>query len=368
MPELNLPKVVVSPPPPSTPPAPTRRNRSLLWVLGILGAIVLTFVALLSYYSWSLTPKDPSATGEIRLIVAPGDSVSVIANNLYDADLIRDATVFRIYAELTDTKDQLQAGGYALSKNMSVADIIDHMSTGQTDELTVQIVPGLTLKQQSNPDINRSLAQQGFSPSEIESAFDANYDHPLLALKPADQSLEGYIYPDTYRIAADSGVPALLTRSFDEFYRVIQENDIEARLKARNMNFHQGITLASIIQKEASNEQDQKQIAQVFYSRLASDIELGSDVTFLYAAELLGVKPTIGLDSPYNTRVKKGLPPGPIANFNLSALTAVVSPAEGDFLYFVSDKEGVTHFARTLEEHEANVERYNRESRDEFSF
>ncbi len=107
-----------------------------------------------------------------------------------------------------------------------------------------------------------------------------------------------------------------------------------------------------------ANPADQKQVAQIFYKRLGEDIPLGADATFVYAAKKLGVTPSVDLDSPYNTRVHAGLPPGPISTPGLSALQAVAQPAPGDYLYFVSGDDGQTYFARTQEEHEANAAQY----------
>jgi len=121
---------------------------------------------------------------------------------------------------------------------------------------------------------------------------------------------------------------------------------------------YQGITLASIIQREVSGTKDQSQVAQVFYSRLAQGTPLGSDVTYQYAAKKLGVTPSPSLDSPYNTRKYAGLPPGPIATPGLSALQAVATPAPGDYLYFLSGDDNVTYFARTDAEHEANIQNH----------
>ena len=353
---------------PQVPPLRIHHSKRRMIIFAVLGFIVFAAISLIGAYHWSLSPKDSQSTSKIRVIVEPGETVVDIARQLKEADLIKSETTFRIYSILTNTKDRLQAGAYALSKNLSVADIIDHMSTGRTDEFSVFIAPGLTLKQQYDTALNGSLAQQGFTDAEITAAFNKSYTSNVLAKKPAGMSLEGYIYPDTYRMTADSDLSVIIQKSLDEFGRVIQENAIEQKLASRGLTLHQGMTLASIVQKEASDPQDQKQVAQVFYSRLAADIPLGSDVTFIYAAHLLGVKPTISLDSPYNTRLYKGLPPGPIANFNLSALLAVATPAEGDYLYFVAGTDGVTHYAHTLAEHNANVQKYNSASRTEFSY
>ncbi|HXH04927.1 MAG TPA: endolytic transglycosylase MltG [Candidatus Nitrosotenuis sp.] len=346
----------------------TRLRRRRTYIAISLVAVLTLLVAVIGAYQWSLTAINKSSTDEVRVVIESGDSARMIADKLYGADLIKSKFSFHVYTELTRTRDNLQAGGYTLSQSLSVADIVDHMSTGRSDEFDVSIIPGLTLKQQYDDELEGSFAEQGFSADEISRALGATYDSPLFAQKPAGTSLEGYIYPDTYRIAANGDLSTVLDKSFEEFYRVIQENNIEQALAQKQLTLHEGLTLASIVQKEVSDEQDQRQVAQVFYSRIADDIALGSDVTFLYAAELMGVEPKIGLDSPYNTRKYKGLPPGPIANFNLSALKAVADPAPGEFLYFVADPEGNTYYARTLEEHEANVERYNRGSRSEFSY
>ena len=132
----------------------------------------------------------------------------------------------------------------------------------------------------------------------------------------------------------------------------------------RNLTIHQAITLASIVQKEVKNPVDQKQVAQVFLKRLADGMQLGSDVTYMYAADQMGVEGTPALESPYNTRKYTGLPPGPISNMNPSALDAVAFPAPGEYVYFVAGDgpdEGKTFFAYTVEEHEANIAAHCRE-------
>ena len=146
-----------------------------------------------------------------------------------------------------------------------------------------------------------------------------------------------------------------MKRTFAEYYKVVQQEKLVQGFARHNLNLYQGITLASIIQREASSPQDQKQVAQVFYSRLAIDMTLGSDVTYQYIADKTGVQRSPDLDSPYNTRRFPGLPPGPIATPGLTALQAVASPATGDYLYFLSGDDNVTYFAVTNAEHESNI-------------
>ena len=121
------------------------------------------------------------------------------------------------------------------------------------------------------------------------------------------------------------------------------------------MSLYQGITLASIIQREVNAEGDQRQVAQVFLLRLKDDISLGSDVTYQYIADKTGVPRDPGLDSPYNTRVVKGLPPGPISAPGRLALDAVANPATGDYKFFLSGDDDKTYFGRTQAEHEKNI-------------
>ena len=140
------------------------------------------------------------------------------------------------------------------------------------------------------------------------------------------------------------------------------KNNLVEGFKQQGLTLYEGITLASIVQRESITppdtsepSADQKQIAQVFYSRLAAGMTLGSDVTYQYAADKLGVARDVNLDSPYNTRRYKGLPPGPIASPGLTALKAVAAPAAGDYLFFLTGDDNITYFAHTDAEHKANI-------------
>lgn len=338
------------------------KKKGLSWkvkLLAIFITLLLLVVACVGWYFFSLTPKtnDASASRQ-RIMIEKGETSTAITAQLEKNGIIRNALAMRLYLELTGNKNALQAGGYILSTSQSVSEITQHLVEGKTDEFNVTIPPGLTLKQLADKSIKGSLAQQGYGPEELEIAFQKQYDHPLLASKPAGASLEGYVYPETYRVSAASSAEELLKTTFDEFYKRIQQAGVPEKLTARGLTLHQGITMASIIQEEVSKVPDQKQVAQVFHKRLAEGIALQSDPTFIYPARQAGIKPSIELDSPYNTYKHQGLPPGPIANFNFSALEAVIAPAEGTYLYFVADANGTTHFSLTLEEHEAKVKQF----------
>lgn len=351
------PKTPVTPPVSPQKPekllqAPKKRRIWLYWLLGVIITLLLIGGAAGGWYMYNLSPRDAHAT-RIKVSLPEGSNASQIGDILKENNLIRSTAAFRVYLELTHTKNKLLAGSYRLSASQSVPQIVDDLVKGRTDAFNVTIAPGLTLA-----DIKKVLQKSGFSAAEIDQAFAKQYTHPLLATKPPGVNLEGYIYPETYQIDGDTTVESLLLRTFDQFEKVLSQNNLPAQLQARGLNLHQGITLASIVQKEASNAEDQTKVAQVFESRLAAGGNLGSDVTYIYAAKLLGVEPSVSLDSPYNTRIHAGLPPGAIANFNLSALTAVAKPANTDYLYFVAGDDGTTHFAKTFDEHQQNIKKY----------
>lgn len=350
-------------PPPDEPPKQRRSRKKIAAI--IAGAIVLLLVILgagaFAWYQNALQPVAPNDKNQTRVTIVAGSSPSEIGQLLEQKQLIRSSTAFDIFTRITATRSRLQAGTYRLSPSESTSQIVDHMVSGHVEDFTVTFYPGATLTDATDTPANKKtdvqtvLRRAGFSDEEILAAFEKNYDHPLFTSKPAGTSLEGYVYGETYNFASDATVEDILTRTFDEYYKVLQENKLIPAFKRQGLSLYQAITLASIVQREVPKPADQKQVAQVFYKRLAIGMELGSDITAYYGADKIGAKRSVAVDTPYNTRIHKGLPPGPIASPGLSALQAVAHPAEGDYLYFLSGDDDVTYFARTNDEHEKNI-------------
>lgn len=332
------------------------RKKWLILLLGVLLPLMLLAAGIgaVWWYGDALQPRaQNSQTAKVRIIIDRGATSDVIANQLQHKGVIKSALAFGLYVRFHGERDMLRAGNYLFSPTQSVAGIVDWLVQGKVDTRDVTILPGTTLAQ-----IKNRLLHSGFTTAAIDAAFARPYNHPLLSDKPAGATLEGYIYPETYQITSDTTVEQLLIRGFDEFNHQLESAGLRQALAARGFNLHQGITLASIIGKEVASETDQRQVAQVFEKRLGTDVPLGADSTFIYAAQLLGEQPSTTIDSPYNTRLYKGLPPGPIANVTLPLLDAVAHPAAGDYLYFVSGDDGVTHFAKTAQEHDANTKQF----------
>jgi len=338
-------------------------KKILLIIFGIIISLIIgVAVSAVIWFNVQLTPLDKNSSLLVKVTVAPGSTSSQIGQQLEDQLIIRSATAFNIYIRLMHEKDILQAGSYRLSSSESVDQIIEHFLLGTVDQFDITFYPGATLVDNSDTpdnkkyDVTTVLKNVGYTEREIAKALAGHYYSPLLFEgRPSTADLEGYIYGETYKLNTDATVEAILTASLGEFEQFVQDNNLVQAFANHGLSLYEGITLASIVQREASTPDDQKQVAQVFYSRLAIGMQLGSDVTYQYIADKTGVARDTGLDSPYNTRRYTGLPPGPIAVPSASALLAVASPAEGDYLYFLAGDDGLTYFARTLGEHEANI-------------
>ncbi|HEY8992454.1 MAG TPA: endolytic transglycosylase MltG [Candidatus Microsaccharimonas sp.] len=329
-----------------------RKKMKKIALFSGLGVVVL-LVALLAggfiWYKTQLRPVGADKNELVKVTIKPGTTPSAIGKLLKDENVIRNEQAFSLYTRMTRTQNKLQAGTYRLSPGESTPEIVKHLVDGTVDTFSIRFLPGATLAE--NRDV---LLKAGYSASEVDAALAGTYTSPLFDTKPAGGDLEGYIYGETYNFSSSASVSDILTRTFDQYEKVVQDNDLVAKFTSHGLTLFQGITLASIIQREAVKGSE-AQIAQVFYSRLAANMPLGSDVTYQYIADKTGVARDPNLDSPYNTRVKVGLPPGPISVPGLSSLQAVATPASGDYLYFLSGDDDITYYARTLSEHEANI-------------
>lgn len=341
------------------------RRRLWLWILVPLVAVALLFIGCLVWYSQALRPVQPGTDDTVSVTIASGSSPDQIASQLKASDLIRSELAFSIYTRLAGVRGQLQAGDYQLSPADDLATIVEQLQRGQLSEFEITFYPGATLfdptdiSDNRRTDVYTMLRRAGYSDEQVRAGLAKTYQHPLLAGKPSDASLEGYVYGDTYRFARGTSVEDILQRTFDEFYSQITDRGLLAKLKQQDMNLYQGIILASIIEREVGDQpSDQRQVSQIFHLRLDRGMPLGADATFMYAAQQQNATPSTEFDSPYNTRIHNGLPPGPISSPSILALEAAALPATGDYLYFVSGDDGKTHFARSLEEHEQNTRRY----------
>lgn len=348
-----------------------RRWPKLLLIAGamLLAFIIAAVLIVRQTYEQNLRPVGNSE--QITHITIPnGASVKEIAAQLEEADLIRASWAFEWYVRNSDALEALQAGTYPLRQNLSVQEIVSILTNGKVSTDLVTILPAKRLDQ-----IKATLINNGYDEKAVDAALDpANYtDHPVLADKPAGASLEGYIYPETFQKSGSTKPEEIIRGSLDQMQKVLTP-DLRARIAKQGLTVHQAVTIASIVEQESGAATDRPTIAQVFIKRYRINMQLGSDVTSLYGAVIDGVPlpsdpvraVTIAIahDSPYNTRMHPGLPPGPIGNVSKSSLEAVANPATTEYLYFVAgdpDEQGnpgKTYFAHTVQEHETNVAKY----------
>ena len=211
-------------------------------------------------------------------------------------------------------------------------------------------------------DIKKALVEEGYSVEEVDKAFNAEYDFDFLKKRPAGASLEGYLYGETHEFYKGVPVEDIITKYLEGMAKVISENNLEARYAEHGLSLFEGITLASIVQKE-SPAGEHATVAQVFMTRLGYGWRLGSDVTVSYALDVVDPDRTtytdnsaaLTIDSCYNTRLYTGLPCGPISNPNLASLLAVAEPSDTSYLFFLTGDDGLMYYSYTEAEHNQNA-------------
>ena len=328
------------------------------------------------YYDYNLQPvftdvdcededsADVSACRPTVFEVASGVGIADVAVGLKNAGLIRDSIVFQIYYRLNYSSETVKAGEYNLTKSMTPDEIIDEIVTGKNSNVfSFTLTPGETIF-----DFKQKLIKQGYEAEAVDTALAATYDGEYSWIfdgRPEGASLEGYLYGDTYEFYKDETVENIIITMLEQLAHVIEVNNLQTLFADRGYNLYQGITLASVVQKEANSAADQAKVAKVFYNRLDRGIALGSDVTVTYAWDLahpdrnpdeVSNAEKLEIDSPYNTRRYAGLPAGPISNPGLEALLATAIPDEeaANYLFFLTGDDGLMYYSSTEEEHNQN--------------
>jgi UPF0755 protein len=337
----------------------TRRRwpKRLLFIAVTAIVLVVTATTVVRYlYNQNLKPASTSKQVQ-TVVIEEGATADAIAQRLEEKGLIRSAWAFKLYISSKEVRNALQAGTYELTPSQGVPEIVAQLTHGKIATNLVTILPGQRIDQLRN-----RLIQEGFAERDVDNALNpASYiGHPALVDKPANASLEGYLYPESYQRTGSTTANTIVAGALDEMNKHLTP-DLRTALARQGLSTYQGIILASIVEKEVSKQTDRDQVAQVFLSRIEIGMRLQSDATASYGAVLAGQTPSSSYDSPYNTYRYDGLTPTPISNVTSSSLRAVANPSNTDWLYFVSGDDGTTHFSRTLAEQEANIRQYCKE-------
>jgi UPF0755 protein len=347
----------------------TEKKKSRAWQVVLILILVLGIGAGGgAWYGWTWLQNQLAPVGDsdrpVLVSVPKGASSAGVGNILFQAGLIRNSRVFRLWLRHYDLDSKIQAGDYILSENLSLKEIADKLVKGDVHRETLRftIPEGLFLQ-----DIAARLAEKGVVDRDkfLALAGDTSLwqDYWFVREIPPglEVPLEGYLFPETYEIFTKAEnreelVIALMLRQFDKVFT----EEMRAGAQALGISVHQAVTLASIVEKEAVSGKERPLIAGVFYNRMRIKMMLQSCATVNYIIKdfsIRDISPYKEDPSPYNTYRFQGLPPGPIAGPGKAALEAAIWPEDSDYLYFVAkdDGSGEHYFAKTYAEHIKNA-------------
>lgn len=331
--------------------------------VGIL-AVVLLLVFAASMASLVLSPASGPSDEVMHFVVEEGVSFRQVAADLEQSGLIRSAWVFGVWARLKGQDRSIRSGEYELRRGASVAATLEALVAGSVMTRSTTLPEGLTRTQ----TIEVIAAGLELDAAHLDS-LTRTPDPELRARLGLEEgvTLEGYLYPETYRFA--KGVsPEAVIRTLVSTFESVVDDSMRARAVELDMTLHEVVTLASIVEAEAVLDHERPEIAAVYTNRIRKGWRLEADPTVAYALDKIGDRLTyrdLEVDSAYNTYRNPGLPPGPINSPGKASLRAVLWPdPECDAMYFVADGEGGHRFSRTWEEHQAAVREYRAIQRD----
>lgn len=320
----------------------------------VVTALIISLVLMIGYFGCLSLLQPISGSGSVtdkKVVIPIGASSKQIGEIMYKQGLIRNGLVFRLYLKSQGLDGKLQAGEYVLNTGMSTQAIVKRLVKGESAEFSFTIPEGFTTRQ-----IADRLEQAGLVDKakfmDLAAHGDFNYDF-VKGLPEGAARLEGYLYPDTYKIASHTTEKQIIEMMLDRFAKEITPG-FKQKAAEQGLNLHQAVILASIVEREAQKDEERPKVAAVFLNRMKKGWKMESCATIQYA---LGVnKPRLlakdlKIQSPYNTYIHAGLPTGPIASPGKPSLEAVVNPAPVDYMFFVVYEDGKHVFSRTLEEH-----------------
>jgi UPF0755 protein len=312
----------------------------------ILIALLIVAFSLIGFLMWWINgkrPANPIDTTKRTFVIAKGSGIREISNNLKREGLIRDSVVFFLLVKQTGLEKKIQAGSFRLSPSQSAEQIAHNLTVG-TQDVWVTIPEGKRAEEIAEI---LKVSMPGYNDTWVEKL----------------KENEGYLFPDTYLLPKEATIDLIistLTNTFEQRYTQVDNRT--------TLTKEQLVILASLIEREAKHDKDRYLISSVIHNRLSLGMSLQVDATVQYILGYSTEEKTwwkknltfddLAINSPYNTYKVIGLPPSPICNPGLAVLQAAGSPADTNYLFYMTDKEGVNHYARTNAEHNANIRKY----------
>jgi UPF0755 protein len=342
----------------------------------IIVIIILILAAVVAGWLFKMVFLGQSGSGTVKdFTIESGQGVHQIVKNLKDQHLIENGYILETYIWLKKAGNKILAGEHRIRDNWSIHQLVNALISGSAleNERLIKILEGWDLR-----DISQYLERENVCTAkdfldlvgypavdynynkELPRPKDFSHDYEFLNEKPGNLSLEGYLFPDTYRIFKTATAEQVVRKMLDNFDKKIT-SEMLGVIEQKDQKLFDILTLASIIEKEAKTFEDKKRVAGVYYNRLKAGMALQADPTVNYINDKATDRPSLDdleSDSPYNTYKYPGLPMGPICNPGLDSIMAAIYPEVNDYYYFINTPEGEMIFAKTFEEHKKNRVKY----------
>lgn len=323
-------------------------KKHIYWI--IFGFTILVFLYLMQIY----LPNSMSVN-ELEFFIKKGQSVTTIANNLKDNGFIKNTTLFKGFVFITGNSSNLKSGRYILSKNFSLNNIVQMFIQAETQGLEITLIEGW-----DKNDVAKYLEEKNIcAQKEFLDAMNNSFnDINILEDKPKNMDLEGYIFPDTYKLGDDFDVDSIIRKTILNLDKKISE-ELKNEIKNEKKSIFEIITMASLIEKEVITKEDKAIVSGILWKRLESKMPLQVDATINYLSGNSTIfQQDLNIDSSYNTYKYLGLPPGPICNPGLDSIIAAVYPQKTAYWYYLSKPDKTTVFSKNLKEHNIARARY----------
>jgi UPF0755 protein len=307
--------------------------------------IVIIYLGLYFWWQNGIAPADSANTNTKTFAIAKGQGTRAIVDDLKNMGLIRDPVVFFLLIKQKGVSSKIQAGQFVLSPSMTADQILEKLQVG-TFDVTITI-------------------PEGKRAEEIADILKFNFPGFREEWRTRLNAEEGYLFPDTYIFFKDSDIDQIISKMKDNFEKKFAQIPDGNK---QSLTRKEIVIIASLVEREAKYDYDRPKVASVLINRYKIDMKLDIDATVQYAVGYQTkenswwkkslTQDDLAIDSSYNTYTHPGLPPGPISNPGLKALTAVVDAPGTDYLFYFTDKQGDTHYSKTLDEHNENIQRY----------
>ncbi|MGM0439399.1 MAG: endolytic transglycosylase MltG [Patescibacteria group bacterium] len=326
----------------------------------ILGFLLICIISI-------MRPTWTGDSEELVFTINRGESVISIANDLKNQEVFVSQYPFLGYLVLTNNIENVQAGTYKLSSDMNVLDLTSKLTNGHTEHKTITVIEGWNLREiakyfeaKNITEKEKLLSLTGISKPQADligvEVRDKNFDKEYKVLEdlPTDATLEGYLFPDTYRVSSENP-EEIIEVMIKNLENRMEKRGFFEQIEEKDINIHETIIMASLIEKEVSEFEDRRMVSDILWRRLETGIPLQIDATVNYITGRKGINVTTTetkVNSPFNTYQITGLPQGPIANPSIESIEAVLNPKENNFWYYLSNPEtGETVFSKNHLEH-----------------